>query len=253
MTSMAIAAVSAACLFGGALCGLCLQRLLPVHHLSKESQDVVKLAAGVIGTVTALVLGLLISSAKGTFDDMSSRLIQVSAKVVALDDLLARYGPEARASREQLRRSVEAILRRMWPSERATASGMAVLEQGNELPRIRDALAALTPSSDGQRQLLAQAQQILDDVTQSRWVVIEEAQVGLPPALLVILVFWMAVLFCSFGLFAPRNATTCLSLLVCSIAMAGAIFLMLEMNQPLDGFIKVSSAPLRKAVELMGR
>ena len=254
MSSASIAAISVICMFGGVLIGLWLQRFLPPHHLSKESQDVVKLGAGLIATVTALALGLLVSSAKGTFDEMNSRITQTSAKVLIMDELLAQYGPEARAVREQLRRSMDLLLRRIWPSEATGSPGaMAAIEQGGEIKLIRERLGALTPGDEVHRQLLAQAQQVVSEIAQSRWMLIEEAQNTLPTALLVVLVFWLAMLFASFGLFAPRNATIFIALFVSACAMAGAIFLVLELSRPLDGFIKVSSGPLRKALELVGR
>jgi|SRR5262245_21256516 len=254
MSSAFVAAISVICMFGGALVGFWLQRRLPRHHLGKESQDLVRLGAGLIATVAALVLGLLISSAKGTFDVMNSRITQMSAKVLIVDELLAQYGPEARAVREQLRQSADLLLRRIWPAE-ATGSpgGTAVIEQGEELKLIRERLGALTPGDEAHKQLLAQAQQIMGEIAQSRWMLIEEAQETLPTALVVVLVFWLAMLFLSFGLFAPWNSTTFVALLVCACSMAGAIFLVLELSQPLDGFIKVSSGPLRKVLELMSR
>ena len=206
-----------------------------------------------IATITALVLGLLVSSAKGTFDQMNSRIIQLSAKVIILDGMLSRYGPEAKGAREQLRRSVETSVRRIWPSERTGGSGEMAIERGDELETVRDTLRALTPGTDMQRQVLAQAQQVLDEVAQSRWMLIEEAQSQLPSPLLIVLVFWLTMLFASFGLFAPRNGTIVVVLFVCACSMSAAIFLVLEMNRPLDGFIKVSSAPVRKALEHLGQ
>src|SRR5499425_3603055 len=117
MTSITIGLLSAACICGGALVGFGLQRVLPAHHLSKETQDMIKLAVGVIATSTALVLGLLVSSSKGQFDAMGSRLVQFGANAIILDNTLAEYGPEAKPVRDQLRQSVEETLRRIWPEE----------------------------------------------------------------------------------------------------------------------------------------
>jgi hypothetical protein len=253
MSSILIAGIGVACMFGGALLGLGLQRFLPRHHLDKDSQDVVKLGAGVIATVTALVLGLLISSAKGTFDEMNSRIIQGGARIARMDDLLGQYGPEAKPVREQLRQSVEMMLYRIWPSKAASGSGMTAIERGDEIRNMQNQLRTLTPGNDTQRELLSEARRAMGEVAELRWMLIEEAQKKLPTALLVVLFVWLAMLFGSFGLFAPRNVTVLVVLFMCACSMAGAIFLMLEMNRPLDGFIKVSSAPLSKTLELMGR
>ena len=240
-------------MFGGALIGLGLQRLLPQHHLNKESQDVVKLCAGVVATVTALVLGLLVSSAKSSFDAMNTRIIQTSATIIILDRMLADYGPEAQSVREHLRRSAETMVHKIWPEERTGVSATAAIERGGAIEAFQAELHRLVPHTDAQRQLLAQAQQAASDVPRSRWMLIEEAQNELPNTLVVLLVLWLAILFLSFGLFAPRNATVVAALFICGCVMAGAIFLILEMNRPLDGFIKVSSAPMHKALEYLGK
>jgi len=118
---------------------------------------------------------------------------------------------------------------------------------------LQATLRELTPTSDLQKSLLGQASQISSDVLQTRLLLVEQQQNELPPAFLVLLIFWLTGLFISFGLFAPRNGTVLAVLLICAVSVSSAIFLVLEMNRPLDGFIKVSSAPLRKAVELIGK
>jgi len=253
MSPATIGVISTACVFGGALIGFGLQRLLPKHHLSKESQDVIKLGAGVIATVTALVLGLLVSSAKSSFDSMNSRVTQMGASAIILDRALAEYGPEAKNARELLRRSVESTLHKIWPEERTSVSAVSVVERGGAIEALQTELSQITPRNDAQRQLLAQAQQLASDASHSRWMLIEEAQNELPNPLLVVLVLWLTVLFVSFGLFAPRNATVVTALFLGACTMSAAIFLVLEMNRPLDGFIKVSSAPMRKALEFLGK
>jgi hypothetical protein len=253
MTSLTIGIITAACICGGALVGYLLQGMLPKHHLSKDAQDTVKLAVGVIATSTALVLGLLVSSSKAQFDAMGARLVQFGANLIALDNTLAEYGPEAKPAREQLRRGVETTLQRLWPEERMGGSTLAAIERGTDIDALRTTLRELKPMTDEQRALLTQARQIMSDISRSRWTVIEDAQRGLPPILLGVLIFWLTLLFLSFGLFAPRNWMVFLALIVSACSMAAAIFLVLEMNSPLDGLMKISSGPLRKALEIMGQ
>ncbi|MDX2166038.1 MAG: hypothetical protein SF182_03215 [Deltaproteobacteria bacterium] len=249
MNSMLIASASVTIIFAGALLGIGLQRLLPGHHLSKETQDVVKLSGGMIGTLTALVLGLLVSSAKTSFDIANSGIVQTSAKVVLLDRALARYGPDADAAREQLKRSVAAVIDTLWPSERTAGSTLVTMEQGKGVDLLQDALGALQPQSEAQREALSQARQIVTDVNQARWLFIEQEHGQLPVPLLVILVFWLTLLFVSFGLFAPPNTTAVTVLLVGACAVSAAIFLVIEMSQPIEGFITISSAPMRNALQ----
>lgn len=253
MSSLTIGLLSAGSIFGGSLLGMGLRRLLPGHHLSKETQDVVKLSAGTIATLTALVLGLLVSSAKSSFDTMTTGVVQSSAKIILLDRTLARYGSEAKPAREQLKRSIAAGIETVWPTEKTGVPALTAFERANGMELVQDRLRELSPQSDAQRQLLAQAQQIVGDLTQARWLLLEEAQTELPRSLLLILVFWLALLFVSFGLFAPPNATAFTVLGVGACAISAAIFLVLELNRPLDGMIKISSAPLLNALAHLGK
>lgn len=253
MSSLTIALISAACIFGGVLLGLLLQNLLPDHHLSNESKDTVKLGAGMIATLSALVLGLLVSSAKNTFDTVNAEVTQGAAKMIQLDRALANYGPETRDARELLRRSTVAGIEMFWPEEKTAGMGMTAFERASGMEQVQAKLRELTPATDAQRQLLTQAQQISGELLQLRWLLIEQTQNALPKPFLVMVLFWLTILHMSFGLFAPRNAMVMVVLLLCALSVSGAIFLILEMNHPLSGFIKVSSAPMLKALEHLGQ
>ena len=254
MTSpQAIFLISVGCIFGGALLGLLLSRVLPEHHLRDNSKDTVKMVAGTIATLAALVLGLLVGSAKNSFDALNTEITQSSTKVILLDRALAAYGPETKDAREQLRRGVITLIDTFWPEEKTETSGFATFERTNKIETLQAKLRELTPATEAQRQVLSQAQQISSDLVQSRWLVIEQAQSALPVPFLVVLLFWLAMLHLSFGLFAARNATVITVLLISALSVSGAIFIILEMNHPLQGMIKVSSAPLRKAVEHLGQ
>ena len=184
---------------------------------------------------------------------MNTRITQTSATIIILDRTLAEYGPEAKTAREHLRGNVGTMIHEIWPEERTSGSALAAIERGGATEAAQAELRKLAPQNDDQRQLLAQARQLTSDISHSRWMLIEEAQSELPHTFLVVLVLWLTILFLSFGLFAPRNATVVVALFICACTMAAAIFLILEMNRPLDGFIKVSSAPLRKSLEHLGK
>src|SRR6267154_5019 len=123
MSSLTIALISAACIFGGALLGLFLQGLLPEHHLRDASKDTVKVAAGTIATLSALVLGLLVGSAKNSFDSANAAITQSGAKIILLDRVLSVYGPESKPARDQLRQAVVAGIEMFWPGEKTEVSG----------------------------------------------------------------------------------------------------------------------------------
>ena len=253
ISSQTIFLISAGCIFGGAVLGLLLRDLLPEHHLRDNSKDTVKVVAGMIATLAALVLGLLVASAKSSFDATDTAVTQNAAKIILMDRLLAAYGSETKEIREQFRRSVAAGIEMFWPEEENEGSGMTKFEQANAMEMIQAKLHGLAPATDTQRQLLSQTQQLSGDLVQARWQLISQAQNGLQMPLLIVVLFWLTMLHISFGLFAPRNATVITVLLISALSVSCAVFIILEMNHPLQGRIKVSSAPMRKALELMGK
>ena len=253
MSAIILALIAFACIFGGTLLGLLVSSNLPHHHLSENGRDIVKLAAGLLATLAALVLGLLVSSAKGTLDTINSELTQDGAKIIMLDRTLAKYGPETKEIRGLLRARVESVIERIWPEDRTGNVNLETPEAMRGVETIQDKLRELAPKSDSQRQLQSRALQIAADVEQSRWIVIEQTQLTLPTAFLVVLILWLTMLFACFGLLSPGNATVIAVLFICALSVSAAIFLINEMNSPITGIIKVSSAPLHKALDNLGK
>lgn len=236
--------------FGGALCGILLRRALPSDHLSSESKDVVKMSMGLVTTMAALVLGLLVSSAKSFYDAQSNELTQVSARIILLDRILAHYGTETREVRDLLRRAIADSIDRVWPEER-TPSKLGVPPTAPEA--LIDKIQELSPKDEKQRALQAQALSAAAGLSETRWLMYEQGTNSVSVPMLVILIFWLAAIFTSFGLFAPSNATVITALIVAGGAVSGAIFLILEMYAPFGGLIKLSSAPLRSALTQLGQ
>jgi hypothetical protein len=254
MSSLSISCIVFACVFGGTLLGMALRAVLPKHHLSDETKDVVKLGMGLIGTMTALVLGLLIASAKQSFDTQRNGLAQLSANCILLDRALAHYGPETKGAREMLRASVADMLQHTWPQENPQG-GQAAAKEGTEgkYEGLYEKIEELAPKNDAQRALQAQALKTGTDLAQMRWLMFAQKGSSIPTPFLVVMVCWLALLLASFSLFAPSNATVFSTLLVCALAVSSAVFLILELDRPFDGMIQVSSAPLRAALAQLGR
>ena len=251
--SQTIFLISTGCIFGGALLGLLLSGLLPERHLRDNSRDTVKVVTGLIATLAALVLGLLISSAKNTFDAVDAAVTHSGAKVILLDRTLADYGPETKDIRERLRSTVVTGIEMFWPGEKAEGAGLAGFERTNAMEVLQAKIRELTPATDLQRQLRSEAEKLSGELLETRWLLIAQAQRSLPMTFVVVLLFWLTMLHISFGLLAPRNATVITMLLISALSVSGAMFIILEMDHPLDGMLKVSSAPLRKALELLGQ
>jgi hypothetical protein len=252
MSSAVIALLSLVCIFGGALLGLAVRKILPGDHLSPESRDAIKVGAGMIGTMAALVLGLLVSSAKSNFDAANAAIVQGSAKAILLDRVMVNYGPESKEVREHLREGVAATIALLWPEERLEES-LKTFENASVMEKLLSKIRELNPQTDTQRALQQQALGICNDLLLSRWLQIEQAQTSLPAVFLVVLLFWLTMLYTSFGLLAPRNLTVITALFVGALSLATALFLILEMNRPIAGAMKVSSAPMRSALEQLSR
>jgi hypothetical protein len=253
MSSQIISLISAGSIFGGVLLGLLLSRFLPEEHLRDKSKDTVKVVTGMIATLAALVLGLLISSANTFFDAVDTAITHSGARVILLDHALASYGPETKEAREQLRRTIVGGIEMFWPKEKSEGPGLHAFERATGMEELQTKIRALTPTTDAQRELRAEAEKLSGEMLEARWLLIAQAQHALPATFMVVLVFWLTILHISFGLLAPRNATAVTMLFISALSVSGAMFLILEMYQPLDGMIKVSNAPLRKALELLGR
>ena len=206
-----------------------------------------------ISMMAALVLGLLVSSSKSTFDSASAAITQGGARVILMDRVLSNYGPEAKDVREELRRGVTAAVEMLWPEESPKDMDANAFERAPVMEKVLVQIRGLRPQTEAQRALQAQLQALGNEILFSRWVQIEQAQVPLPLPFLVILLFWLTLLYTSFGLLAPRNATVITSMFLGALALATAMFLIVEMSHPMSGALKVSSGPMRKALEHLGR
>ena len=207
MSSFSIGCLVFACIFGGTLLGMILRAFLPAQHLSEESKEVVKLGMGLVATMTALVLGLLIASAKSSFDTQRNGLAELSANVILLDRVLAHYG-QSRRRREMLRALVADILHRTWSQENPQ-SGQAGAKSPAQGPKeaLFEKIQALAPRSDSQRAIQAQAMKTGIDIAQTRLLMFAQKGSSIPTPFLVLMVCWLTLILASFSLFAPSNAT----------------------------------------------
>lgn len=248
MAPISIAALAFAFIFGGALLGIRLRDALPGHHLGEDSKDVVKLGMGLIATMAALVLGLVTASAKSAYDAQDAALKHMAATTLGLDRTLSRYGPETQPIRDQLRRTLDARIEAVWSKSGGRHAEMGSPQAIPTAEGIEDSIRNLAPQTDAQRALRERALSASADLLESRWTVFGAVDSGtggsIPLPFLVIVIFWLSVIFWSFGLFAPRNATVLAVLFLSAISVAASIFLILEMDTPFDGIMKLSSAPL---------
>jgi len=244
MSSLALSCVIFLLVLAGIFIGTAFRRTLPKKHLSKETQDVVRLGAGLIATIAALVLGLLIGGAKSSFDTRSSQVQQLTANVILLDNLLAQYGPEAIPLRKGLRGAINPIVDRLW-HEKIAKEPFTTSSEGEKLYL---AILSLPSQNETQRSLQARAVQVVNDLSQTRLLLFVETNNQIPTPFLAILVFWLFIIFLSFSLFSDLNATALAFLCVFGLSASCAIYLILELNQPFNGLMMISDVPLRNAL-----
>jgi hypothetical protein len=248
MNPLTVGLTAFSCLFGGTVLGMILRRRLPEHHQSADTQRVVNLGAGIIGTMAALVLGLLVASAKSSYDTQYSELNSVAARLALLDRGLAFYGPGTGPSRELLRRAVNEMVEQLWPSQQkgpaANSSNAPSATPGD----LYESLQLLSPQNETQRSIKTQAIGLLLQIAEQRWLIIQQKKSSVSRPLLAILIFSLAINFLSFGLFAPRNATVIATLFLCAVASAGAIFLIIELYHPYGGLVQIPSSTLQSAL-----
>lgn len=247
MSAILIAILVLACCCGGLLLTIRLRHRLPPHHEEETTRDLLKIAIGMLATLVALILGLLVTSAKGTFDTATAEITQSGAQIITLNRTLASYGPQAQPVRALLHRNLAASIERIWPGRQAQAPGSLRVD-ASTTEILAQAIRELSPKDDAQKHLQAKALAQLATLAEGRWLVFEQMQNPLPQVFLIVLGFWLILLFIGLGLIAPRNSTSVIAMLSCALSMSAAVFLILEMNHPLDGLIKVSSAPLEAAL-----
>jgi hypothetical protein len=252
MQPLTISLISFGFIFTGSLLGFYLGRVLPKPHVSDDSKETVKMAWGIVATMSALVLGLLVASAKNSFDTVNNGSTEAAAKVIILDHILVQYGPDSVGARNELRQAVDSAIKNDDQNEKMSLSSTD-LENGNGMEQVQEKINALVPTNDAQRALLSQAKKISDDLFLARVLVVEQSQTFLPNILFVALVAWLAMLFMGISLFAPRNRTVLTTLFLCSASLSFAIFLINDLSHPLHGMIKISNAPMREALEYVNR
>ncbi|SAL09110.1 hypothetical protein AWB71_00022 [Caballeronia peredens] len=238
--------------FASALLGIWISRFLPEHHLSDESAAAIKLSIGLVATIAALVLGLLISSAKASFDTVNNDLVHNASNMIRLDSVLAQYGPETRGLRATLKSNYSDWINLLASRDATRDARLDNPEIIGRMEEFQRSIAALTPATESQRALRARALLIADDVFAARSLALLQRGGSVPKTVMFVLVFWLAIIFGTFGVLAPHNGTIVVAFLTCALCASGAVFLILEMDTPLDGVVRVSIGAMREALARLG-
>jgi len=227
MSSMAIVWIVFACVFGGSLLGMFLRSVVTEKHLTGDTKDVVTVATALIAT----------------------ELVQLSPDIVQLDRVLAHYGPDAKDTRSALRDWLVAGIERFWPINGARPIDLKPTISPFEA--ICDQTSQLSLQNNYQRSLKAQALTATTDLGHIRFPLFDLGT-SIPVPFIIVIVFWLTVIFASFGLFALANTIVTSVFVVCALSVSGALFLILELDRSYTRMIQVSSAPLRQALAHLG-
>lgn len=246
MNAIVVSLIIFASVFAAALVGMAVRRVVPEDHVGSDAKEVVRLATGLIATMAALVLGMLVSSAKSSYDARKNEVAEMSSEILTIDRSLAQYGSETGEIRSEFRQTVKAALERIWPSQ---TSQHFELRPGDHSAILVAKLELLAPKNDIQAAAKAQIMTMVVRLRQTQWLMfLKTEQNAVPLPLLLILVSWLAAIFVSFGLFAPPNTTVIATLLLGALVVSSAIFIILEMYRPFGGVLRISPTPILEAL-----
>jgi hypothetical protein len=249
MHSLAMSALVFALIFISALVGMAIRRAAPDDHFSPEAKDTVRLAIGLVVTMTGLVLGMLVSSAKTFYDSEKNQVAEMSSQIILLDDLFSTYGPETRQTRIEARDFVEDAVDRIWPRDK---SQMYQLRPTNNAQNLYQQLELLVPKNAAQAFAKTQLMSSIVSLKRTYWLMyLQSEQTSMPFSLLAVVTSWLMAIFVSFGVFAPRNSTVILTLVVCALAVSAAVFIIMSMYLPFSGILKISPVAVRDALSQM--
>jgi hypothetical protein len=260
VSSLEVGVVVLAVLFASAMLAMVVGGLLPRHHMSSETRSVMAASIAVVGTMSALVLSLMLSNANNLYSSRNAEVTRLATDFIRLNQTLQRYGPEATAPRDALRRYAEAKLHDASFSVIDPTSRLSDSSAVQALAQEQDMILALQPKDGRQQWLRDQALQLTNDLADQRWLLVQPSASSIPGPLLGGVVLWLAIVFASFGLCAPRNLTTAIVLLLCAFALGAAFKMILDMDNPFAGElrltgppIRVMSEPLRRAFEIVSQ
>ena len=249
-TPLIIVLLVFAVILSGAFVGALVRRRVPQHNLTEETKSMVSVSMAVIATISALVLGLLLSNANSSFNAVQGQVNFISAEILRLDQLLRRYGSETKPAREKLRQYAERKRDALFPKNPAD------FHLGDQptyelLQEVEDLVLAIKPSNARDQWWLAQATTLASKIGDARFLLAQQAGQGTPIPVVLLLVLWLTLLFASFTLFAPSNIISTATLTLCALAIAGAVGMILDLERGFGGLVHVSPQPMNHAVEIL--
>lgn len=247
MTSIWVFLISFFAILAGGMAGMTLRARLPKEQLSPETREMIRLGASLLGTLVAVLISLTIASAKSSYDSQDAHFRQLTAYVVETDQLLAQYGPEAVGVRQLMREAVPAAIDRIW-REKAAANQDTAFTDRSLAEQLYAAIGSLSPKNDTQRSLKSRIEQAITGIAQTRLLMFADGDTPVLTPFLMAMIFWLVVIFASFGLFVEPGPIVYVALLVFALSIAGALFLVADLSRPFSGLMQVPREQLKHAL-----
>lgn len=246
MTSPWISLLVFVCLSGSALGMLFLYPRLPSRHRDDATETVLRLVAGIFTLMTSLVFGLMINSARNTYESIDANVHDYATQLIILDRTLRHYGPDADPARGDLASYVEIAI--SHPARASDALRNRADPAGVALDTLGNALASIQPDDRYRQEMILDIRQHYREIVERRWKVVEQSEGSIPTEIVGMLIAWLSLVYAGFGFRAPRNAVVVTTFVGSSALLAASFYLVLDMNVPFSGPIQVSDAPLRRAL-----
>ena len=244
MSSTAAFLASFASILIGAAIGMVLKRTLPADLLEGGSKEAIRLGAGFLSTLAALVIGLMIASAKNTYDNQNTNIRQLGTNAVLVDQMLTKYGPEAKAARTLLRETIPSATARIWQENISGKRGGSTFVISETGERFYNAVEGLKPANAEQTSLKSRIIQLTTDMGRTRLLVFTQGEDAIPLPFFIVLVFWLVAIFASFSLFAEPSPIVIASTLVFALSVSSALFLIVDLSHPFQGLMQISNRHL---------
>lgn len=249
MQSVWIAAATFACLLAASLLMMHWYPRLSSRHRDEDTNTVIRLVANIFVVMTSLVFGLMINSAKNTYESIDASFHAYATDLIIFDRTLRTYGESAQQTRGLLVTYLERAIANPYRGDEALQHRKSQAAQ--YLDDIGKSLARVRPADRFHETLMLDIRQQYHGLIEQRWRIVEQSEGAIPGPLIGMLIAWMTLIFATFGYRAPRNPMVIGMFTVSALLIAASVYLVLDMDIPFHGPIQISDEPLRRALAEM--
>ncbi len=248
MSNLVLGVIIFLLLASSSLFALVIHPRLTNRYRNDETNTVVRLIANLFVVMASLVLGLMINSAKSTYEAVDHNVHAISKEIILFDRAL-RPLPGGSETRQR----ILTYANHAHNLNRPTGDRLIVGDVSSEqlLSAVGTSLRAINVVDREETALLQEARQRFRTIVDLRWALVEDAEGVIPMPIIAMVVAWLVLIFASFGYRAPRNLVIVGSVVVAAGLIAGSIYLILDLDAPFSGLVQVTDEPLQRAIAEM--